>query len=36
VDLLVVVDRLGSAREKLEARIGESLRDLPLGRYFDV
>jgi hypothetical protein len=38
VDLLVVVDRLGSAREKLEleVRIGESLRDLPLGRYFDV
>jgi len=35
-DLLVVVDRLGSAREKLEVRIGESLRDLPLGRYFDV
>ena len=36
MDLLVVVDRLGSAREKLEVRIGESLRDLPLGRYFDV
>jgi hypothetical protein len=37
-DLLVVVERLGSAREKLEleVRIGESLRDLPLGRYFDV
>lgn len=38
VDLLVVVDRLASAKEKLEleVRVGESLRYLPEGRYFEV
>jgi len=38
VDLLVVVDVLASAREKLEleVKVRESLRDLPEGMYFEV